>query len=419
MPVTQAVAAEKPVPYLARQPILTKDEKVTGYVILFHETPDTRSSASHPQSPNSSVVNILANLDLEMVCDGRLAFIQSSHQMLLQDAFLTLPPERVVVEIPVDITVDPPVMEACKRLKKRGYKIAIDRFRKVDHREYLVPFADFLKADMSHTEAEHFHQFPGGRPGKNCQLLAQNVDSRAQFRDAVKAGFTLVQGYFYQHPESMRIRQIPVGQVARMRLLQAVSSAEIDFKAVDELIRQDASLCYRLLRYLNSPLLGFRVPVQNVRHAINLLGERPLIQWIRTATAMSMGQPKCSDLTLASLVRARFCELIARHVDHGNADLFLLGMFSLMDVILETPMEVLVEGLAFDTSTKAALLAIKNGGGTRLSPVLDLVVSREKGDWERVTADAGKLNISLPVINHAYLEAMEWAHALTKASARR
>lgn len=97
-------------------------------------------------------------------------------------------------------------------------------------------------------------------------------------------------------------------------------------------------MCYRLLRYLNSPLVGVSNTVQSVRHGITLLGERELVRWIRMATTLIMGQEKCSDLVLASLVRARSCELIAPKVNHGSCDLFLIGMFSLMDAILEVPM---------------------------------------------------------------------------------
>jgi len=162
--------------------------------------------------------------------------------------------------------------------------------------------------------------------------------------------------------------------------------------------------------------LGFSVPIQSVHHGISLLGERAIIRWIRSAIAMNLGQPKCSDLVLASLVRARFCELIASKVDHGSADLFLLGMLSLMDAILETPMEIVLEGLAFDPHAKAALLAIKNGGGARLSPICDLMMVRDKGDWERVAAYAEKLNLSLPLVNRAYIEAMGWAYEITNAA---
>ena len=412
-PAAQAVSAEKLASCLARIPILTKDEKVMGYRVLFRESSDPSTPTSDPAV--GGIVDTLKTLGLDVVSDHHLAFIPCTDQMLLQDALFDLPSAKAVADIQPGITISAPVMEACERLKKGGYKIALDNFRKGDGREPLVPFADFLKVDLGHQGVADYAKLAAAHAGKR-KMVAQNVETRAEYKNAEKAGFTVFQGYFFRHPEKMRVRQIPAGQTSKLRLLQAVSAPEIDLALVEELIRHDASLCYRLMRYLNSPVLGLTARVQSVRHAITLLGVQALTRWIRTATALSMGQPKCSDLMLASLLRARFCELIGTKVDHGNADLFLLGMFSLMDVILETPIAILLEGLAFDSSAKAALLAMQNGGGARLSPLCDLMVAREKGDWERVTTDAASLGLSLQFVNQAYIEAMDWAYQMTKAA---
>ena len=125
-----------------------------------------------------------------------------------------------------------------------------------------------------------------------------------------------------------------------------MSEPQLDFAEIEDLIKHEPSLCYRLLRYLNSPLLGLASPVQSVRHALNMLGERESVRWIRMATTLVMGQEKSSDLVLSSLVRARFCEMLAPKVKHGQSDLFLLGMLSLMDAILELPIGILVEELS-------------------------------------------------------------------------
>jgi EAL and modified HD-GYP domain-containing signal transduction protein len=411
----QAASAEKTAPCLARQPILAKDEKVLGYEVSFPGITDAHSSPSTPDQAACDILDAVKEAGLEVLCDGRLAFLQCTPSMLLQEALLTLPPDKVIIDLRPEVTADASVLEACQGLKRKGYKIAISDFCEADSRKRLLPLADFLRVD-SRRRAESYAQIAAIHGGKPYKLLAQNVNSRTEFRDAAKAGFGLFQGYFFRHPERMRVRQIPAGQTSKLRLLQAISAPEIDFAQVEELIRHDASLCYRLLRYLNSPLLGFALPIQSVHHAIRLLGDRALTRWIHAATVMSLGQPKCSDLVLASLVRARFGELMAPELEHGSADLFLVGMLSLMDSVLETPMEIVLEGLALDPHAKAALLAIQNGGGARLSPICDLMAAREKGDWERVEAYAAKLNLPLTFLNRAYMEAMEWAHQMTRAA---
>lgn len=417
-PPGQAAPATKPSPCLARQPILAEDEKVIGYELLFRESPEENRFSSDFESATLTTIDTLNVMGLDVVCDGRLAFINCTHQMLRKEYFLLLPPDKVVVEIQENVPADESVVAACARLKQKNYRIALDNFVPDDAREVLVPRADFIKVDIRRVAPGQGAALAARYASPHCRMLAQRVETRVQFLDAMKDGFTLFQGYFFRHPERMRARQIPASQASHLRLLQAISTPEVDLPAVEDLIKHDASLCYRLLRYLNSPLLGVSSPVKSIRHAMNLLGERELVRWIRMATTLAMGQEKCSDLVLSALVRARFCELIGPKLDHGNCDLFLMGMLSLMDAILEIPMGVVVEGLALDPDTKAGLLGAKTGEKTSLSPVYDLTVAREAGDWEAVTAQAKRLNLSLPFVNRAYNEAMTWAHEITAAVPR-
>jgi EAL and modified HD-GYP domain-containing signal transduction protein len=148
---------------------------------------------------------------------------------------------------------------------------------------------------------------------------------------------------------------------------------------------------------------------------LSVLGETELIRWIRMATTMAMGQEKSSDLVLASLVRARFCELLATRMKHIESDLFLMGLVSLMDAILEVPIGVVIEEVSLSPETKAQLLCAKTGGRTPLSPIYDLMLAREAGEWETVTKLAKDTDLSLYFINKSYNESMRWAHDVTCA----
>ena len=416
-PSAKTAPAEKPTSCLARQPILNKDEKVLGYELLFRESAKEERFSSDFDGGTRSIIDTLNIMGLDVVCDGRRAFINCTHDMLLKEFFLLLPAEQAVVEIQETVPVDEGVIAACQQLKLEGYRIALDNFVLGDAREQLVSQADYLKVDVRRVPQQHCTAIVT-RYGDKCRLIAQKVETRLQFITAMKDGFTLFQGYFFHHPERMRARHIPANQASQLRLLKVVSAPEVDLGAVEELIKQDASLCYRLLRYLNSPLLGVSTTVQSVRHGITLLGERELVRWIRMATTLIMGQEKCSDLVLGSLVRARFCELIAPKMNHGSCDLFLIGMFSLMDAILEVPMGVVIEGLAFDEETRTELLGMKTGKTTTLSPVYELMVARETGEWDVVAKYAKKLNLSLPFVNRAFNEAVSWSHQMTTGAPR-
>jgi len=267
----KAAPAEKPTPCLARQPILDKDEKVLGYELLFRENPEDNRFNSGYEVGTRSIIDTLNIMGLDVVCDGRLAFINCTQEMLLKEFFLLLPPEKIVVEIQEGVRPDEKVIAACDRLKLEGYRIALDNFAIGDPRDTLLPYVDYLKVDIRRVNAQQSAAMSTYAP--RCCLLAMKVETRLQFITAVKDGFSMFQGYFFRHPGRMRARHIPANQASQLRLLKEISAAEVDFTAIENLIKQDASLCYRLLRYLNSPLLGFQSTVQSVRHAMNLLGE--------------------------------------------------------------------------------------------------------------------------------------------------
>jgi len=406
-------SAEKPSPCLARQPILTRDENVFAYELLFRETPGEQNSDSDVQKGATNIIETLNVVGFDAVCDGRMAFIKCDEPMLLQEFYLLLPPDQVVVEAQEGIRASESVCTTCVSLKQKGYKLALENFTVDDPREKLVPYSDFLKVDVRRHSGADNSALAAKYGRKNRQMLAERVENRVQMLQAVQSGYTLFQGYFFRQPERMRARHIPANRATHLRLLRVLSAPELDLDAAEDLIKHAASLCYRLLRYLNSPLVGMASPVRSVRHAMALLGERELVRWLRMATALAMGEEKCSDLVLSSLVRARFCELISTHVAEGNSDLFLMGMLSLMDAILEVPIGVVVEGLAFDEKIKEALLGAKKGSETPLTPLYRLMLAREEGDWEEVIVQAKKVNLSVPQVNRAFNEAMAWAREMT------
>jgi c-di-GMP-related signal transduction protein len=407
---------QKPTPCIARQPILTAEENVIGYELFFREDAGQRRFSSDVEAATSATIDMLSFVGLGVLCDGRLAFINCSRLMLLSDYFALLPPDSVVIEIQETVPPDDEVIAACERLKRAGYSIALDNFVPDDKRDSLVPYARFLKVDPFKVRSEQRKDMVERYASSDRCMLAQKVETREQFVTTAKDGFTRFQGYFFRHPENIRARQIPANQATYVRLLAAVSKPQVDFEEIETLIKHEPSLCYRLLRYLNSPLLGLSSPVVSVRNALNLLGERESARWIRMATTLVMGQDKPSDLVLSSLVRARFCELIAPKVEHGNSDLFLMGMLSLIDAILAVPIGMVIEDLSLDANLKAQLLSAKTGKKTPLSPIYDLMVAREAGDWGLVTKLGKQLNLSLSFVAETSNQAMRWAHEVTNAT---
>ena len=402
---------------IARQPILTVDEKVVGYELFFRESGEHGHFGSGDcDQATSETIDTLNVVGLQVLCDGQLAFLNCSRETLVGGQLALLRPKDVVIEVEANVAPDTEVVHSCERLKQEGYLIALDNFVPEDKRRALLPYADFIKVDILALPREVSAALAKEQASEQCRMVAQKVETREIFVQAGNTGFTLFQGYFFRRPESLRVRRIPASQATYVQLLNAVSKAKIDYEEIESLIKHDPSLCYRLLRYLNSPLLGVSSPVTSVRHALNLLGEREVVKWIRMATTLAMGQERCPDLVLSSLVRARFCELIGAKVEHGRTDLFLLGMLSLMDAILALPIGMVIEELHLDRDIKLQLIGAKTGQKTHLSAVYDLMIAREAGNWEQVSRLGKELNLSLSFVGQQSNEAMRWAHQVTHVS---
>jgi c-di-GMP-related signal transduction protein len=163
------------------------------------------------------------------------------------------------------------------------------------------------------------------------------------------------------------------------------------------------------LRYLNSAVFGFKKEIHSVRHALSILGERDLRRWVRLIAAVGAGQDKTSDLVLSALVRGRFCELLAPKVSHGESDLFLMGLLSLIDAMLEAPMQAVLEKIPLDAATSAVLL----GQPSVLRPVFQLMLAHESGEWEAAAAESAGLRLDADDVAACYWQAQQWARELS------
>jgi EAL and modified HD-GYP domain-containing signal transduction protein len=221
-------------------------------------------------------------------------------------------------------------------------------------------------------------------------------------------GFVYFQGYFFCRPELVIGREVPASRLHYIRLLEMVSRTEIDMRELEKMLKQEASISYRLLRYLNSPLFGFALEIKSIRHAMAVLGEREMRRWVRLVVAVGAAEQTCSELVLMGLARARFCELLSSRLQ-ADTDLFLMGLLSIMDAVLEVTMDVLLEQLPVDHETKAALLGQKSS----LRPLYQLMLAQESGEWSKSSELAKQLKLPDEEVASAWWQALQWAQAAT------
>jgi c-di-GMP-related signal transduction protein len=395
--------------FVARQPILTGDEKVFGYELLFRDGVDDYFRNPDPDAASRSTLSTSMLIGLDVLCDGRRAFINVTRDVLLKDYIFLLPSSHTVVEILESVPPDDVVIAACQRLKEAGYQIALDDFAVNDPRLPLTDLADILKVDLRATTLAQADAMVRRHGPWRCRLLAEKVETRKEFLAAKEIGFVYFQGYFFRKPEMLSTHEIPANKLNYLRMWQAVARPELDIREVEQVIKGEASLCYRLLRYLNSAAFGFGQEIHSIRHALSLLGEREVRRWIRLVATLGAGEGKSSELVLSALVRARFCELLSSQVQVGESDLFLMGLLSMMDAILEIPMARVLENVPVDQESKTVLL----GGAGRLGPFYRLMLAQESGDWQTASDLARQLHLSESEVAEKYWEAMQWARQVS------
>jgi c-di-GMP-related signal transduction protein len=397
-----------PVRYVARQPIFDREEKVFGYELLFRDRLENCFIGDADEASRATLDRSLV-MGLDVLCDGRRAFVNCTRDTLIKGLVTLLPSTSTVVEILETVPSDPDIMAACQALKAQGYMIALDDYIAGDRRAPLTEMADIIKVDLQLTTDEQRDQLVKEFGPWRCRMLAEKVETPNQFAQARDQGFVYFQGYFFRRPEMMGTHDMPANRLNYIRMLQEVSRPELDVPGLEKLIKEEASICYRLLRYLNSATFGFKKEIHSVRHALSLLGERDVRRWVRLVAAVGAGQDRTSDLVLSALVRGRFCELLAPKVAHGESDLFLMGLLSLIDAMLETPMEAVLEKIPLDVPTKSVLL----GQPSVLRPVFQLMLAHESGEWETATALSEGLRLDADDVAACYWQAQQWARKLS------
>jgi len=402
--------------FIARQPIFDATRDVGGYELLFR---DGLSNCFGGTDGNEATRQVLLNtfvlFGLSRLTGGRPAFINFTREFLFNDLIRLFPPHNVVVEILEDIPAEADVIAACRRLKDAGYTLALDDVTSLEPYGELLELADVVKVDFRATPPDRRREMAKHLTGTTVRLLAEKVETYQEFREAVDEGFALFQGYFFAKPEVVRKRDVPGNRVQYLRLIRELRKPGVTVDGLDRIIKQDISLSYRLLKYINSPLFGMRSEIRSVRHALTLLGERDVRRWATLAALSGMAAEKPSELLETGLMRARFCEtlsgVLGADARESADEMFLVGLFSVLDALLDVSLEEAVRDAGVSARVKAALLGIPSP----LRSVLELVSAYERGEWETVTKLLDVLKVDLRAVAQVFVESVDWARHATRA----
>jgi c-di-GMP-related signal transduction protein len=396
--------------FIARQPIFDLQQKVYGYELLFRSSLDNVFRNAEPNQASAKVMTDgTLVLTMEAISGGKLAFINVTRDILLNDYIGLLPRGLIAAEIPETIEPDLEVVGACSRLKKGGYMVVLDNFVYGEKYAGLMDLADIVKVDFLSTPAEERRQVLSRCKAPNVRFLAAKVESHEVFKQALDLGYSYFQGYFFSKPLIISSQDVPGYKLNYLHMLQEVQLPDVNFHRLEAIIKRDMALCFKLLRYINSTYFGLSNKVTSIMHAITLLGAREFKQWVSLLVMASMGSDKPDELVVQALIRGRFCESLASMLGmkQRSQELFLLGMFSVIDAILGRPLREILKDLPLSDEIKDAL----SGKPNRLRAVFDYALAYEKGHWDDLSAMAKALGLDESGIPAAYLAAVRWANS--------
>lgn len=374
--------------------------QVVAYELLFrpHGAAEEAGKIDNEQATAQVLLNTFLEIGLDAIAGKHKAFVNFSRGLLLSDYPRVLPPPRVVIEVLETVKVDQELVSAIGSLRHSGYQIAVDDFAGQPHLRPLVRLADIVKVDLREC-GERLEEHVGKLRTGKLKLLAEKVEQRSEFERCKSLGFDYFQGYFLRRPEVVTGRRAPTLRASTIQLMEKLSDPDVELVALERLIQNDVALSYKLLRLSNSALLPAQNTVSSVRQALQLVGLETVTTWVGLLLLAGVSD-KPSDVFHAALLRANMCRCLTVPVASKWAGRsFLVGLFSVLDILLDRPMAELIEPLSLAPDIKQALMSRAGILGDTLQIVLDY----ELGRWERL-ANSG---FDRPTITQAYLDSLK------------
>ncbi|MFL7047601.1 EAL and HDOD domain-containing protein, partial [Vibrio cyclitrophicus] len=381
--------------YVARQPILNRNKNTLGYELLFRDG-ERNAYPAHIESNRATyrlIVENFLSVGLNPSISSSRCFINFPYQSLIRRLPLSLPKDKVVVEILETCKPTDELLDAVKELYQAGYMIALDDFTSTPEWERFLRYTHIVKLDIMQMGLDEACDLVKAHQGKKFSFLAERVETEQEFKQAKEAGFKFFQGYFFSKPQIIKTKYISPEQVIAMELFQEVCKPDVDFQRVESIVAKDVALSYKLLRFVNTMSPRLEVTISSFRQALVYLGQEKLKMFVSLAVASYVSDKKPKELYGLSLQRAQFCQRMSRYQAFAGhtEQAFMIGLFSLLDALLDLSLENLVEQLPLCKSIKVALLRREGPYGTLLA----LEESFEHADWQQIDEHCADLGLNV------------------------
>jgi c-di-GMP-related signal transduction protein len=407
-PMSKAQSSPAPMRFVGRQPIVDESGRLFGYELLCRDKPPD-VPPSDPEAATREIVDYWSML-LTDRSEG-FAFVNCTRASLVDGTVTLLPSRNTILEILEGIEPDAELLAACRALRNQGYRLALDDFSPLPSRAPLIELADFIKIDYRASDAKTRRAIFSMARGTGLRFLAEKIETGEERDLSRTEGCSLFQGYFFSRPVTVASRALPQNHLVCLRLLAALNRHPADLREIERLVLSDASLTYRVLRLANSVLNGLHGDITTVRAALLMVGDDAVRRMVSVAVAGALATGRSAPLLSMALVRARFCELLAPCIGAAADELYLLGLLSLLDVLLETPIERILAVLPIGPEMKSALA----GKPSQALCPLHLVRCLETCDWTECEAIVRTAGLSEDAVAGLYLEAVRWGSGTLQA----
>jgi len=399
--------------FFARQPIFDAKKKVFGYQLLYRQGPlDKTANFTDKDVATLSVISTSLLSSRQPQEMGQRIFIHFSRESIISDIPAALPPHSTVVEVESLPLLDDALLDALTRAKANGYSLALNDYQSGSCDPGLVQLADIIFVDVLGKSEADIQAITQNLSASKALLAAKRVEDNAAFELAKKLGFKLFQGFFFEKPVIVPGRKLTSNKITRLHIYHSLEKRDLDIEELAGIIESDVSISFRLLSFINSLAFGLRYKVNSIKHAIMLLGWQQIKSWLWLVVLSDvLPQDKTSELPYLSAIRAKFLERVAtnhQYRDIPPESLFLMGLFSLLEPMLDTPMKDLVEALPLQDEVKAALC----GDPNLYNQWLEVARCFESGDWGKLDALTGALKLDPITVASSYCEALVWAKSL-------
>lgn len=404
--------------YVARQAIYNKAKQVFGYELLFR---DGIKNCFPDVDPDEATSSMLAgshlSVGVEAITHNKVAFINFHTDTIINRFPSTLDPLNVVIEIIETVKVTPELIEACKQIKKQGYRIALDDYDFSPHWEGLMQYVDYIKLEVEMVNLDDIKQQAILKKFKEngITLVVERVETHEEFELFNAAGFDFFQGYFLSKPEMVKHKNIDVSMTSIIELLGVSASAEFDARKVVDIFEKDVGLTFKLMRFINNPTVNKKNNIESVTHAINFLGQNEMKKFIALLALANLKGNKPEDLLVSSLTRARFCKLLSIRMGETEnpPKSFIMGLFSRIDALLDTPMPAIVKKLPFNSGIKDALCKVESE--SILAIQYRLCIAFEIADWQCIDRLSKKISVPSIELFEMHYDAMEWSNTMKQS----